>query len=149
MGAGHRDDQDARLQREVPRRIQIDTQRITAVTAPRRLLAGTGQRVDRTRQEIDDADLVVLGVGHVEQIAIERETLRPIEPRLQKNAVVVALQAGADRLDQLAAKRRDDNPVVIGIRDVKTIASSIRQDLARVEQRPILVAMPLEILRQR
>ena len=43
--------------------------RIAALAAPRALLAGAGDGVNGARLEIDDADLVVLGVGDVELIA--------------------------------------------------------------------------------
>ena len=106
-------------------------------------------RCDRPRLEVDDANLVVLGVGDVEQIAIEREALRPIEARLRENAVVVALQARADRLDQLAVERRDDDAVVVRVGDEEAIRLLVGEDLAGIQQRPIGVAAALEIERQR
>ena len=113
------DDQDAGL--SVPRRVEI------AHGAASRV-ACRCQRVHGARLEIDDADLVVLGVGDVQQSSpVKGETLRPIEARLREDAVAVALQAGTDRLDQLAVERRDDDAVVIGVGDEEAIRSSRRR----------------------
>ncbi len=82
MRARHGDDQDAGLERKIPRRVEIDSQRVTALAAPRALLARARDGVHRARLEIDDANLMILGVGDIQQIAacpgaVEGSSARP------------------------------------------------------------------------
>src|SRR5262245_48963822 len=72
-----------------------------------------------------------------------------MESRLREDAIGVALESGADRLDQLAIERRHDDAVVIRVRDEQAIRRGIRQDLAWIQQRPVRMTAAFEIVRQR
>lgn len=146
----HRDDQDAGLNRQVPRRVEVNAHGLAPFTAPRALFAGAGHGVDRARWEIDDAHLVILGVGDIQlAVGAKHHSLRTIKPRLGEDAVVVALQARADGFNQLAIEGGHHNAVVIRVGDEQAARRLVCQHLARIQQRAVGVSRAFEIECQR
>ena len=56
---------------------------------------------------------MILSVGDIQEVVVERETLRTIEARLREDAVAVALQPRPDRVDHPAVERGDDDAIVV------------------------------------
>ena len=69
---GHRDVQDAVLEHDIPRRTELDGPGLPRAGIARPRLPGPGDRLDPAGCEIDLADDMVPGIGHVEDIAGQR-----------------------------------------------------------------------------
>jgi hypothetical protein len=80
---------------------------------------------------------VVLRVGDVEPIAFEREPLRAVETRPLKTAVRRAARARADGVEERAVETRDDDAVVVRVRDEEAPAALVGQHLAGEGQRQV------------
>ena len=99
------------------------------------LLAGAGDRLDSFLLQVDLAQHVILGIGHVEHVLAQRHALRMIEAGLVKVAVLGADLARADRLDQCAVELGDHDAVVIAVGDEQPVRFFVGQHLARKAQR--------------
>lgn len=75
------------MQREVVRGVQRILPGIAARVPVERLLSRPGDRTHRLLREVNDAYSVVLGVGNVDAIAIDRHPLRLVERGVVQAAV--------------------------------------------------------------
>jgi hypothetical protein len=80
---------------------------------------------------------MIARVGDVERVAFEREALRPPEGGGVERAVLRALRARADGLDERAVEPRDDDAVVVGIGNEEAAAALVGQDLAGEGERQV------------
>src|ERR1051325_1240751 len=87
---------------------------------------------------------MVFRIGDVKIVAAQRKTLRTIESRGIESAVFGADFARADRLDECAVEFSDDDAVVIRVGDEQTIATCIRENLARKSERQLADFRALE-----
>ena len=114
MWTSHRDVERASDQFQVPGRTQC---RRAGWTTFRRILARLlscpRDRFDGARLEIDATYQVVFGIGDVETIAGERETLRTIESRFVESTVSSADVSRADGIDECAIEFGDDDAIVV------------------------------------
>ena len=74
---------------------------------------------------------MVLGVGHVEFLAVEGHPLRMVEGGCRERAVLRPDCAGAGHVEQLAGQRGDHDAVVIAVGDEQAVRLLIGQHLAR------------------
>ena len=77
---------------------------------------------------------MIFGIGHVQRVAVERHALRSKESCTIECAIVGAVRAGANRLDQRAVEPGDDDSVVIGISDEQALALRVSQNFAGKSQ---------------
>src|SRR6185503_15969352 len=114
MWTSHRDVKRSSDKLEIPRRTQSSS---TCRSAFRgilaRLFAGARYCFDGAGFQIYATDQMVLGVGDVETVAGQCETLRPVESRFIERAVSSADISRANCIDKRAVEFGDDDAVVI------------------------------------
>jgi hypothetical protein len=80
---------------------------------------------------------VILGIGHVKKVTIERHALWTVETCGGSLAVDSRRLACADSFNQSSLERGDDNAIVTGIGDEKAIGLLISQNLPRKSERQV------------
>ena len=85
--------------------------------------------------EVHRPDGVVLGIRHVERVAVEAHALGPVESALPKSPSTKPSAPGADRDGRLALEVRLDDPVVARVGDEEAIARLVGEHLAGEEER--------------
>src|SRR6185369_14018933 len=78
---------------------------------------------------------MVFSVRDVKTLAVQRQTLWPMESSLVKGAVFRADLAAADGLDERAVEFSNDYAVVIRVGNEQTIVTCIRDDFAGKRER--------------
>src|SRR5207249_9135289 len=76
MMPGHRDEQRVFVEKQIPRAVQADAERRASLADVFALLAGAGNRLDRSRLEVQSADEVILAIGHIKSVTAQGQTLR-------------------------------------------------------------------------
>ena len=145
--AGHRDEQERAVDRKVPRRVQGDRRRASAVLTPRALHAGASFGRDRLALEVHRPNQVVVRVGDPQAAIDHREALRGVELRLGEVAVATSGRAGAHAIEHGAVVRHHGNLMVVGVAHVQAIRG--REHLARKHQRRLGGALMFELQRER
>ncbi len=124
--AGHGDEQLLPVQPHVPR-CQLHRPR-GALQGERAVRAG--ERGHRLRFHVEYADAVVLAVGHVHRVAVNRHALRVVELGLVEGAVRLARRAGPGDGQLLAVQVGDNNAVVRAVGDEQPLALAVGHHLA-------------------
>ena len=147
MRTGHRDVERVAREHEVPRtadfgrqRGSLDPARVALRPRPRDGRHGFGFEVDR-------AEEMVFGIGHVEDFVTQGHPLRVVERRFGVAPVFAANRAGADHFFQFPGEGGDDDPVVVAVGDEQPVAGGIGQQLAWEPQRGRLDLLAFEVER--
>ncbi len=88
---------------------------------PRGIEASNLERSDRSRLDIDHADLVIVGVGHIEAVSSHAQTAGLIEAG--RIVLAAGLAVAGERLDCEGIGVADLDLVVVGIGDEKLAAA--------------------------
>src|SRR5262249_5002031 len=98
--------------------------------------------------QIQGAETVVLAVGDVQRVALERHALRVVESSLVEGAILLFRLADPGDCDLLTGQIRNNNAVVCAVSDEHPITGGVGENLAGEEQRAVagfLEARQLEL----
>src|SRR5256885_9242992 len=100
-----------------------------------RLQASAGSGLHRARFEINLTEQMVLSIGDVKRVAVERHSLRTGKAGRFERTADHAMHASADYVDQRPIKFGDHNAIMIRVGDEEAIRFLISQDFARKSER--------------
>jgi hypothetical protein len=111
-----------------------------------RLLAGAGDGDNPLILQIDFAEQMIFGIGHVQHIADKCQALRVIKLGGGEIAIGFADAAGTDDGNDFAIERSDHDAVVVAIGDEQAAAGFVGQNFAGIAQRRLggFVALQLK-----
>jgi len=128
VGPGHRDVEDAILQREVPGRAQRRRPAGPTRARPQSLLPGSGERRYDPGLEIDGADRVVFGIRNVQPRAQSRHALRLLKLGAVRRPITKPRDTGAVGPLDRAVQPGGDDAVMVAVGDEQRVPN--RQYLA-------------------
>src|SRR5579871_3668049 len=123
----------------IPGRVERLLARRSRQIRPNSLFACARHGADGARLQVQPPQQVIVGVGHVEPIvfSIQRQPLRIVERRLLEGTIISARRAGANRLQQRAIRRGDNDAMMPAVADKEALARLVGQHLTRIGQRRI------------
>ena len=135
VGSSHGDVDLFAVDRDIPGRAEPLLRSLAAAGIVPALHPVTGESRDRLRLEIDDPQGVVLAVGDIQELAIDGQALKPVEPGRIVAAITQPDTAAADHLGKPALEICHHDSMVVGIADEEPLAWRINRQLAGETQR--------------
>src|SRR5262249_8772733 len=98
------------------------------------LLASTRDGPDGFGLEVNRANQIVLPVGNVQGVAVQRQSLGVVELRNSKWTIISSSPAGPDNGKLFPIQVSDNNSVMCAVGNEKPAASLVSQHLAREKE---------------